>query len=66
MTTDPADELDAEFPNLRKAVVDAWRNAPEGMRVEILDGELVMMQGARNRGRKISTSRCCRTSPQEL
>lgn len=43
MTTDPTDVLDAEFPNLRKAVVDAWRNAPEGTRVEILDGELVMM-----------------------
>lgn len=43
MTTDPTDELDAEFPNLRKAVVDVWRSAPEGMRVEILDGELVMM-----------------------
>ena len=43
MTIDPSDEMDAEFPNLRKAVVDAWRNAPEGTRVEILDGELVMM-----------------------
>lgn len=43
MTTDPLDEPDAEFPNLRKAVVDVWRNAPEGTRVEILDGELVMM-----------------------
>jgi Uma2 family endonuclease len=43
VTTDPSDEMDTEFPNLRKAVVDAWRNAPEGTRVEIIDGELVMM-----------------------
>lgn len=43
MTTDAADEMDAEFPNLRKAVVDVWRNAPEHMRVEIIDGELVTL-----------------------
>ena len=43
MTIDPADAPDVEFPRLKKSVVEVWRNAPEHVTVEILDGEAVMM-----------------------
>ena len=43
MASDPARTLDPEYPNLRADVVDAWRNAPENVVAEIIDGELTTM-----------------------
>jgi Uma2 family endonuclease len=43
MTVEPAAVMDTEFPNLHADVVAAYRNAPEHVNVEIIDGELFTM-----------------------
>ena len=43
MTVALDDVFDAQFPNLRRDVVDAWRNAPDHLRVEILEGDAFAM-----------------------
>ena len=43
MSTAHTNEFDAEFPGLRREVVDAWRDAPEHLTVEILEGEAFTM-----------------------
>lgn len=43
MAANPANAMDAEFPNLRADVVAGYRNAPEHMTAEIIDGELFTM-----------------------
>jgi hypothetical protein len=40
MSADPAGARDTEFPNLYAAVVAAYRNAPNDVSAEIIDGEL--------------------------
>jgi Uma2 family endonuclease len=43
MVSDPARELDPEYPNLRPEVLETYRNAPENLVVEIIDGEISTM-----------------------
>jgi Uma2 family endonuclease len=43
MSGDAARTFDPEFPNLAPDVVDGYRNAPETMLAEIIDGELLTM-----------------------
>ncbi len=43
MASDSEQTLDPEYPNLPAEVVDAWRNAPENVVAEIIDGELSTM-----------------------
>ncbi len=43
MTVALDDPFDAQFPNLRRDVVDVWRDAPDHVRVEILEGEAFAM-----------------------
>jgi hypothetical protein len=43
VASDPARGIDPEYPNLPVEVVDAWRNAPENVVAEIIDGELSTM-----------------------
>jgi len=43
MSGDAARTLDPEFPNLDPAVVDGYRNAPEAVVAEIIDGQLSLM-----------------------
>ena len=43
MSGDAARTIDPEFPNLDPAVVEGYRNAPETMVAEILDGELSLL-----------------------
>ncbi|MDO9022182.1 MAG: hypothetical protein Q8S73_25410 [Deltaproteobacteria bacterium] len=43
MASDPARTLDPEYPNLPAEVVDAYRNAPDNVVAEVIDGELSTM-----------------------
>ena len=43
MSGDAARTIDPEFPNLSPDVVEGYRNAPETMVAEIIDGELSLM-----------------------
>ncbi len=43
MPSDPARVLDPEYPKLRPEVLEGYRNAPENVVVEIIDGELSTM-----------------------
>ena len=43
MSGDAARTIDPEFPNLAPDVVEGYRNAPETMVAEIIDGELSLM-----------------------
>ena len=49
MAADPAPARDAELPNLHPDVVAGYRNAPERMVAEVLDGELFTMPRPRPR-----------------
>jgi len=56
MSGDAARTLDPELPDLAPDVVEAWRNAPETMVAEIIDGQLSLMprprlEHARSAGR---------------
>lgn len=43
MAADPAQAMDAEFPNLRAEVAAAYRAAPDNVVAEIVDGEVFVM-----------------------
>ncbi|MBK8696410.1 MAG: hypothetical protein IPN17_30115, partial [Deltaproteobacteria bacterium] len=43
MSGDAARTLDPELPNLDPAVVEGYRNAPEAVVAEIIDGQLSLM-----------------------
>ena len=43
MASDPARVLDPEYPNLRPEVLEGYRNAPQGVVAEIIDGALYAM-----------------------
>jgi len=43
MSADPAAVMDLEFPHLDAVVVAAYRNAPDDVNAEIVDGELFTM-----------------------
>ena len=56
MSGDAARSVDPEFPNLPYEVVEGYRNAPETMIAEVIDGELSLMprprlEHARSAGR---------------
>jgi len=49
MSGDAARTLDPQFPNLDPAVVEGYRNAPEHLVAEIIDGQLSLMPRPRLR-----------------
>ena len=49
MSGDAARPLDPEFPNLDPTVVEGYRNAPETVVAEIIDGQLSLMPRPRRR-----------------
>jgi Uma2 family endonuclease len=49
MSGDAARSVDPEFPNLPYEVVEGYRNAPEAMIAEVIDGELSLMPRPRRR-----------------
>ncbi|MFT3775866.1 MAG: Uma2 family endonuclease [Minicystis sp.] len=53
--TAPARPLDQAFPGVEPAVVEAYRNAPDNMVAEILDGDLSLMPRPRPRHAKVAT-----------
>ena len=59
----PGGSLDPEFPNLRADVVEAYRNAPPNMVVEVIDGELFTMPRPRPRHARATTRLAGRLKP---
>jgi Uma2 family endonuclease len=59
----PASPLDPEFPNLRPDVVEAYRNAPPNVVVEVIDGELFTMPRPRPRHARATTRLAGRLAP---
>ena len=59
----PARPLDPEFPNLRAEVVEAYRNAPTNVVVEVIDGELFTMPRPRPRHARATTRLAGRLAP---
>jgi Uma2 family endonuclease len=49
MSGDAARSIDPEFPNLAPTVVEGYRNAPESMVAEVIDGELSLLPRPRRR-----------------
>jgi Uma2 family endonuclease len=59
----PARSLDPAFPNLRADVVEAYRNAPSNVVVEVIDGELLTRPRPRPRHARATTRLAGRLAP---